>query len=61
MSINKVLCMSWGVDWSKIAKSDYINDVREEDPEIANVIEDLDKMSIKKIWLVSPKVESCDL
>lgn len=49
MSINKVLCMSWGIDWSKIAKSDYINDVREEDPEIANVIEDLDKMSIKKI------------
>ena len=47
MSIDKVLCMSWGVDWSKVAKSRYIADIKQEDPEVAEVIDDLDKSSRK--------------
>ena len=49
MSIDKILCMSWGIDWSKVAKSDYIAEIKQEDPELANVIDDLDKMSRKKV------------
>ena len=39
---NKVLCISWGIDWSKVAKSDYMAEIRMECPDVAECIEDLD-------------------
>ena len=39
---NKVLCVSWGVNWSKVAQADYMAEIRVTDPDLAKVIDDLD-------------------
>jgi hypothetical protein len=41
-AFNKILCISWGINWSKVARSDYMAEIRIESPDIAECIEDLD-------------------
>ena len=63
---DKVLCVSWGIDWSKVARAAYMAEIRIECPDVAQCIDDLDHAHriSKRIQSQTGKpkqVESCDL